>query len=135
MADNEKEKGNEAFYAKDCEHALAICPKYMKGLHRKGKALYELKRYEEAVKYFQMALAESPGNTQINGDLMVARRKLRAVPSPPPQRSAVSSSTVRIEELDPDTELSHGPGGPATQPPPPAANYTRVMIEEDSDSE
>merc|ERR1719197_711273 len=113
MADSEKEKGNEAFYAKDfeeaeayysrslkfkaddpstwanrglvrlklgraaealedCEHGLALNPRYMKALHRKGKALHELNRFEEAVKYFQLALAESPGNTQINGDLMVA---------------------------------------------------------------
>lgn len=61
----------------DCEHALALNPHHMKALHRKGKALHELERYEEAVKYFQLALAESPGNSQINGDLMVARRKLR----------------------------------------------------------
>merc|ERR1719450_1880102 len=128
LADSEKEKGNEAFYAKDfeeaeayysrslhyrpddpscwanralarlklenpsgaledCEHALAINPRYMKALHRKGKALYELARYEEAVQSFQLALQESPGNSQINGDLMVARRRLRSDgPAPPPER-------------------------------------------------
>merc|ERR1719162_1823951 len=126
MSDSEKEKGNEAFYAKDfeeaeayysrslhyraddpscwanralarmklgnpagaledCEHALAINERYMKALHRKGKALYELARYEEAVQTFQLALIESPGNTQINGDLMIARRKLRSDASTPSQ--------------------------------------------------
>lgn len=164
MADNEKEKGNEAFYAKDfeeaeayysrslkfkaddpstwanralvrlklqraaealedCEHGLALNPRYMKALHRKGKALYELQRYEEAVKYFQLALAESPGNTQINGDLMVARRKIRSDPSAPPvQAAAPRHSPSRVEEL-PDTHA------------PPPGNFTRVMIEEDSSSE
>lgn len=176
MADSEKEKGNEAFYAKDfeeaeafytrslrykaddpstwanralvrlkqdnaqgaledCEHALAINPRYMKGLHRKGKALFELGRYEQAVKSFQLALAESPGNTQINGDLMVARRKSRSDPGPPVSklvsRSPFLETTCRIEELDPETEK------PLSQakPPAPRPNYTRVVIEEESDSE
>merc|ERR1719335_1117675 len=137
LADSEKEKGNEAFYAKDfeeaeayyarslhyrpddpscwanrglarlkldnpagaledCEHALAINPRYMKALHRKGKALYELQRYEEAVQCFQLALMESPGNTQINGDLMVARRKLRSDgPAPPVAKSFAPADRTR----------------------------------------
>merc|ERR1711904_240026 len=147
LADSEKEKGNEAFYAKDfeeaeayytrslhyraddpscwanralsrlkldnaagaledCEHALAINERYMKALHRKGKALYELQRYAEAVESFQLALMESPGNTQINGDLMVARRKLRSdVPASqpksfaPPARRPDEPSTCVIEEV------------------------------------
>merc|ERR1712072_1683715 len=149
LADSEKEKGNEAFYAKDfeeaeayysrslhfraddpscwanralsrlklsnpagaledCEHALAINERYMKALHRKGKALYDLQRYEEAVQSFQLALMESPGNTQINGDMMIARRKLRSdgtsVSQPksfaPPARSRGprDESTCIIEE-------------------------------------
>merc|ERR1712185_452120 len=137
MADSEKEKGNEAFYAKDyeeseayysrslhfraddpscwanralarlklenasgaledCEHALAINGRYMKALHRKGKALYELQRYEEAVQSFQLALMESPGNTQINGDLMHARRKLRSDgPAPPPPQPKTFAPPAR----------------------------------------
>jgi tetratricopeptide (TPR) repeat protein len=162
MADCEKEKGNEAFYAKDfeeaeayysrslsfkaddpstwanralvrlklsraaealedCEHGLALNPRYMKGLHRKGKALHELERYEEAVKFFQLALAESPGNTQINGDLMVARRKLRTEPAAPAPAAPVQQR-CRIEELPDDSNEK-------------PRNYTRVVIEEDSDSE
>jgi len=116
----------------DCEHALALNPNYMKALHRKGKALYELRRYEDAVKSFQLALAESPGNTQINGDLMVARRRLRSDgPSQPkvmPGRRVDAEPSCRIEELDDDL--------PAASPAPPAAaGYTRVAIEEDSESE
>merc|ERR1712217_542657 len=128
MADTEKEKGNEAFYAKDyeeaeayysrslnfctddcstwanralvrlklekleaaledCEESLRLNPRYMKALHRKGKALHELRQYEDAVHCFQAALALSPGNTQINGDLMVARRKLRSEGPAPEQKT------------------------------------------------
>merc|ERR1712057_24994 len=83
---------NPAGALEDCEHALAINPRYMKALHRKGKALYELHRYEEAVQSFQLALMESPGNTQINGDLMVARRKLRTDGPAPPQQQAIRVS-------------------------------------------
>lgn len=179
MAESEKEKGNEAFYAKDfeeaeayytrslhfraddtscwanralsrlklgnaagalqdCDHALAINDRYMKALHRKGKALYELARYEEAVESFQLALKESPGNTQINGDLMIARRKLRSDgPAPaqpksfaPPPRDPRDQSSCVIEEIFDEDEA----------PPPasdgkPAPGYTRVAIEEDSSSE
>jgi|Transcript_37680 tetratricopeptide (TPR) repeat protein len=122
----------------DCEHALAVNPRYMKALHRKGKALYELQRYEEAVQSFQLALMESPGNTQINGDLMVARRKLRSdgpgVPQPktfaPPQRSRrPDESTCIIEEIEDEDEHD----GKTRKMPEPG--YTRVQIEEDSDSE
>merc|ERR1711912_26560 len=178
MADSEKEKGNEAFYAKDfeeaeayysrslhyraddpscwanralarlklenaagaledCEHALAINDRYMKALHRKGKALYELARYEEAVESFQLALKESPGNTQINGDLMIARRKLRSDgPAPaqpkafaPPARSRDprdESSCIIEEVFDDDDVAPKGSSAPV---------YTRVEIEEDSDTE
>lgn len=183
MADTEKEKGNEAFYAKDyeeaeayysrslhfladdpstwanralvrlkldraqaaledCEHALAINPRYMKALHRKGKALYELRRDEEAVKFFQLALGESPGNTQINGDLMTARRRLRAqqpdepTKAPrvfkPPSRTDDSSSVV-IEEIVEDPPATGT--GKASASAAPKAGFTRVVIEEDSDSE
>jgi tetratricopeptide (TPR) repeat protein len=177
LADSEKEKGNEAFYARDyeeaeayysrslqyraddpsvwanralsrlklqrfapaledCEHALAVNPRYMKALHRKGKALYELQRYEEAVQSFQLALIESPGNTQINGDLMVARRKLRSdgpgMPKSfaPPQRCKRpdEESTCIIEEIEDDEDDIK-----ARKVPEPG--YTRVQIEEDSDSE
>jgi len=135
----------------DCEHALAINPRYMKALHRKGKALYELERYEEAVQSFQLALMESPGNTQINGDLMVARRKLRSGPSPTPQpKSFAPSSRVGgpreeascfIEEVFDDEEeeivCDAAPVAPAKPAAPagPAVGYTRVQIEDDSDSE
>jgi len=191
MADSEKEKGNEAFYAKDfeeaeayysrslhfraddpsawanralsrlklenpkgaledCEMGLAINPRYMKALHRKGKALYELQRYEEAVQCFQLALMESPGNTQINGDLMVARRRLRS-PDPPPQpkafappartKDARQESSCVIEEVFDDEDEIICDAPPATAPTPstastaPGVGYTRVQIEEDSDSE
>merc|ERR1712072_836973 len=183
LADSEKEKGNEAFYAKDfeeaeayysrslhfraddpscwanralsrlkldpcnaagaledCEHALAINPRYMKALHRKGKALHELQRYQEAVQSFQLALMESPGNTQINGDLMIARRKLRSDGPAPPQpktyapparsRGPRDESTCIIEEVVDEEDAPHqGTGGSCTQAPAPG--YTRVQIEED----
>lgn len=170
LADCEKEKGNESFYAKDyeeaeayysrsihyrpedpstwsnralarlklenprgaledCEHALALNARYMKALHRKGKALYDLHRYDEAVRAFQLALAESPGNAQINGDLMVARRKLRSEgPSPPLPRSEPVQTGFRIEELPDDYEE---PSKASSMP----AGYRRVQIEEASDSE
>merc|ERR1712072_621726 len=189
MADSEKEKGNEAFYAKDyeeaeayysrslhfraddpscwanralsrlkldnpagaledCEHALAMNSRYMKALHRKGKALYELGRYQEAVQCFQLALMESPGNTQINGDLMVARRKLRSDgsvrgvdPAPPktfapPARSRDprDESSCIIEEVLDDEDVGRGTTNTNTSTKP-APGYTRVEIEEDSDSE
>merc|ERR1712139_764343 len=130
----------------DCEHALAVNPRYMKALHRKGKALYELHRYEEAVQSFQLALMESPGNTQINGDLMVARRKLRSDGSvrgqdpPPPKtfapparsRDPRDESSCIIEEVVDDDEEDVDRG---TSDAKPAPGYTRVQIEEDSDSE
>ncbi|CAJ1345024.1 unnamed protein product [Effrenium voratum] len=165
MADSEKEKGNEAFYAKDfeeaeayytrslqymaddvstwsnralvrlklqkpeaalqdCEHALALNSNYVKALHRKGKALYEMQRYDDAVRTFQQALLLSPGNSQINGDLMVARRKLRDAPQ--------EVQSCRIEEL-PDDEPVENAKNAASVPLRPG--YTRVEIEEDSDSE
>jgi len=83
----------------DCEHALALNARYMKALHRKGKALYELGRYEEAVRNFQLALRESPGNTQINGDLMVARRKLRSA-EPSIEEPAAEPVAVALEGMD-----------------------------------
>eukprot|EP00971_Amphidinium_carterae_P259034 5140706-Amphidinium_carterae.1 len=139
LSNSEKEKGNEAFYAKDydeaeayytrsihyaaadpstwsnralvrlkldraaealedCEHALALNARYMKALHRKGKALYDLGRYEEAVRNFQLALRESPGNTQINGDLMVARRKLRS--AEPASLEEPESAGITLEGMD-----------------------------------
>lgn len=173
LADSEKEKGNEAFYAKDweeaeayysrsihfrasdpstwanralvrlkldkaaaaledCDRALELNARYVKALHRRGKALHELRRYEEAVQSFQLALAESPGNTQINGDLMVSRRHLRdPAPAPAQRRPAGAASTCRIEELDDDDD-DPAPRVPSSAP---AAGYTRVAIEEDSDSE
>merc|ERR1712054_366079 len=163
MADSEKEKGNEAFYAKDfeeaeayysrslhyraddpscwanralarlklenaagaledCEHALAINERYMKALHRKGKALYDLARYEEAVQSFQLALMESPGNTQINGDLMIARRKLRSDGPAPPQpktfapparsRDPREESSCIIEEVIDEGDVAGGAPAP-----------------------
>mmetsp|Transcript_46487 Transcript_46487/g.101495 ORF Transcript_46487/g.101495 Transcript_46487/m.101495 type:complete len:481 (+) Transcript_46487:84-1526(+) len=169
LADSEKEKGNEAFYAKDweeaeayysrsihfrsddpstwanralvrlkleraedalvdCDKSLALNGRYMKALHRKGKALHELHRYEEAVQCFQLALAESPGNTQINGDLMVARRKLRSGTSAPPKqefqppnRRVSDAPSCVIEEVEEEA--------------PAGAGFTRVVIEEASDSE
>jgi len=183
MSDSEKEKGNEAFYAKDfeeaeayysrslhyraddpscwanralarmklgnpsgaledCEHALAINDRYMKALHRRGKALYDLGRYEEAVQSFQLALIESPGNTQINGDLMIARRKLRSgdtsTPSQPktfapPARSVAAArgeSSCVIEEVFDDEDDAKGVA--AT---PVAPGYTRVQIEDDSEED
>lgn len=199
MSDSEKEKGNEAFYAKDfeeaeayytrslhytaddcstwanralvrlkmqkaelalqdCEHALALDPRYMKALHRKGKSLYDLNRIEEAIRSFQLALAESPGNTQINGDLMVARRRSReAGPSGPPAArspgAAPASRAPRVndppatfveEVLDDEPIGVSPPSAPAAFNPPvrsaappagPSAGYTRVAIEEDSGSD
>mmetsp|Transcript_46212 Transcript_46212/g.147690 ORF Transcript_46212/g.147690 Transcript_46212/m.147690 type:complete len:539 (+) Transcript_46212:116-1732(+) len=112
----------------DCDKALEQNPRYMKALHRKGKALHELKRFEEAVKCFQLALAESPGNTQINGDLLVSRRHLRSDPEPP-QHRVNDPSSCRFEEIEDDDEAA----APGTAPP---SGYTRVLIEDDdSDSE
>lgn len=176
LADTEKDKGNEAFYAKDydeaeayysrsiqlfaedcavwanralvrlkvrrpqdalrdCEHALALNPRYMKALHRKGKALYELSRYADAVASLQLALAQSPGNTQINGDLMRARQRLRAEPSGPGtqvgalRKHALEDvpSTCQIEEIVDEEEDSTSTAKPE--------GYVRVVIEEDSDSD
>merc|ERR1719160_973835 len=164
LADTEKEKGNEAFYArdydeaeayytrsihfnptdasiwsnralvrlktgkpqealKDCNKALQVNPKYMKAWHRKGKCLCELHDYEEAVVCFQKAMALSPGNTQINGDLMMARKKLKSyVPEQTPIRNPYKESGTIVEEIETDEEDTTG-------------NFTRVVIEEDSDSE
>lgn len=198
MSDSEKEKGNEAFYAKDfeeaeayytrslhytaddcstwanralvrlklqkadlalqdCEHALALDPKYMKALHRKGKALYDLNRIEEAIRAFQLALAQSPGNTQINGDLMVARRRSRdpgptAAPAARAPGVAPASRAPRVndppatfvEEVFDDEPIGFSqPKAPAAFNPPvrsaapagPGSGYTRVAIEEDSGSD
>jgi tetratricopeptide (TPR) repeat protein len=163
LADTEKEKGNEAFYShdydeaeayytrsihfnpsdasiwsnralvrlktgkarealKDCNKALEVNPKYMKAWHRKGKCLCELHDYEEAVVCFQKAMALSPGNTQINGDLMMARKKLKSyVPEPTHVRNPYTESGTIVEEIEEEEETK--------------GNFTRVVIEEDSDSE
>mmetsp|Transcript_87739 Transcript_87739/g.183413 ORF Transcript_87739/g.183413 Transcript_87739/m.183413 type:complete len:510 (+) Transcript_87739:94-1623(+) len=122
----------------DCDRALEINSRYVKALHRRGKALHELKRYEEAVRSFQLALAESPGNTQINGDLMVSRRMLRSENDnssfnpAPRQRRVDDPPSCTIEEILEDDDLASS-GGPSKTGPP--EGYTRVMIEEDSDSD
>merc|ERR1711924_391435 len=87
-------------------------------------------------------MGESPGNTQINGDLMVARRKLRSDGPAPPQPKAYAppsrprdprdESSCIIEEICEEEEEDKSNG---TSGVPPAAGYTRVQIEEDSDSE
>merc|ERR1711924_554216 len=87
-------------------------------------------------------MGESPGNTQINGDLMVARRKLRSDGPAPPQPKAYAppsrprdprdESSCIIEEICEEEEEDKSKG---TSGVPPAAGYTRVQIEEDSDSE
>merc|ERR1712166_680441 len=108
----------------------------------------------DAVECFQLALMESPGNTQINGDLMVARRKLRSdgpvgTPSQPktfapPTRSVDprnETSCIIEEVFDDDAEAEDNTAASSTSRAPaavtaPAAGYTRVAIEEDSsDSE
>lgn len=84
---------------------------------------------------------ESPGNTQINGDLMHARRKLRNDgPAPPPAKTFApaarsrdprdESSCVIEEVFDDEEEDARGQAGAKALP-----GYTRVQIEEDSDSE
>lgn len=159
LGESEKEKGNEAFYSRDydeadayytrslhfrrdepstwanralarlkldnargaledCEEALRLNPRHVKALHRKGKALHELRRFEEAVVSFQRALVVSPGNTQINGDLMVSRRQLKVLG---PGTADQGESRAVIEEVAAE---------PAGQ-----SGFTRVQIEEDSDSE
>jgi tetratricopeptide (TPR) repeat protein len=121
VAQSEKEKGDEAFTAKDykeaaeyyrrsnvvlakpathsncalafmklkdfeaaiaeCDRALRIEPRYMKAVHRRGKARYELGRYEDAVEDFQKAQAMAPNNATINADLMAARRQVEGLAS------------------------------------------------------
>merc|ERR1711920_924894 len=111
----------------DCENSLKLNPRYMKALHRKGKALHELMHYEEAVHCFQAALAQSPGNTQINGDLMMARRKLRSEGPAPTERALRND-----DQLDGSSRNRIGSNSEKTTPEP---GYTRVQIEEDSDTD
>merc|ERR1712136_572461 len=147
LADTEKDKGNEAFYAKDYDEAEAYYSRSIQLFAEDcavwaNRALVRLKvrcpqdalqDCEDALASLQLALALSPGNTQINGDLMRARQRLRAEPSGPGtqvgalRKHALEDvpSTCQIEEIvDEDSTSTAKPEG-----------YVRVVIEEDSDSD
>ena len=49
----------------------------MKAIHRRGKALAALKKYDEAIKDFQYILEAEPENKDVNKDLMDARTLLK----------------------------------------------------------
>merc|ERR1719281_231820 len=138
VAQSEKEKGDEAFTAKDykeaveyyrrsnvvlpkpathsncalafmklkdfeaaaaeCDRALRLEPRYMKAVHRRGKAKYELGRYEDAVEDFQKAQAMAPNNATINADLMAARRKLKDSHPAALKKQAVANAVTAKKE-------------------------------------
>ncbi|CAD7968067.1 unnamed protein product [Amoebophrya sp. A25] len=86
-------KRKKASQAKeDCDRALKLVPTYMKALHRRGKANYDLGCYDLAVRDFQQALQLDPNSAQINGDLREARKMLSSQPSKPvATKPAISS--------------------------------------------
>jgi tetratricopeptide (TPR) repeat protein len=60
----------------DANAALKIDSKYLKAYHRRGKAYFELRKYEQAIKDFQLILEKEPDNKDINQSLMDARYRL-----------------------------------------------------------
>jgi len=67
----------------DANAALAIDSKYLKAYHRRGKAYFELRKYESAIKDFQFILEREPDNKDINQSLMDARQRFNNPDSEP----------------------------------------------------
>jgi tetratricopeptide (TPR) repeat protein len=61
----------------DSNNALRLDPTYLKAHHRRGKAYLSTKKYELAIKDFQVILEKEPDNKDINRDLMDAREELQ----------------------------------------------------------
>ena len=74
----------------DANAALKIDSKYLKAYHRRGKAYFELRKYEQAIKDFQYILEREPDNKDINQSLMDARYRLNNPGLEPEDRKAPS---------------------------------------------
>ncbi|CAG8504395.1 13310_t:CDS:1 [Racocetra fulgida] len=58
----------------DAEWGIRIKPDYVKGYFRKGKALMEMKRYDEAVQAFEIGLGFEPSDKSLKDALDEARK-------------------------------------------------------------
>ena len=140
----------------DATHALAVDPKHIKALHRRGLARRALGQLQRALDDLQTVLHALPGNAQLLAEIAGVRTELAnaapAVSAAPPATPAPASSRTRLvveEESDdeeeaqsaaPEPAVEHAaspPMSPPTPAPPatPASSRTRLVEEEESDDE
>lgn len=124
----------------DSNEALRIDPNYIKAHHRRGKAYLATKKYELAIKDFQIILAKE-NDKDINKDLMDARAALKKQ-----EEAAASNGGMKIEEASSDEEQQPVVQEERLKPKPMQAQqpqntvpkvedqkFKRVVIQEDSD--
>ncbi len=82
---NERKAWTEALAA--CDRALALDPKVVPARINRGRACFQLARYQEAKDDYEAALADLPGNPMLQENLRQAKRYLEAQQgSPKPKR-------------------------------------------------
>jgi tetratricopeptide (TPR) repeat protein len=73
---NERKAWSEALAA--CDRALALDPKVVPARINRGRACFQLARYQEAKEDYEAALVELPGNPMLQENLRQATRYLEA---------------------------------------------------------
>jgi len=107
--------------AADATKAIELKPGYLKAHHRRGKALSNLDRFEEAIKDFQYILEEEPDNKDVNKDLQDCRVKANK-----------AARMAKEKEENPDKSAD---SKKVEKPKSSEKQFKRIAIEEDSDEE
>jgi tetratricopeptide (TPR) repeat protein len=63
----------------DCEEAIKLDPGNVKAYFRATKAAYELRKYEEALKYSELGLAKEPSNKTLEREKIKAENQIKAL--------------------------------------------------------